>query len=111
MEKIYLNSLLLFSFFSCLSVCNENIPETWNYLIIFSFLLISIVRFFVKRKIVNDFFFKILIFCFFLPLFLSIIVSFFNVNLLSENKDYVNYFFKDSLGRKINILVFFLIFI
>ena len=111
MEKIYLNSLLLFSFFSCLSVCNENIPEIWNYLIIFSFLLISILRFFVERKIIKDFFFKILIFGFFVPLFLSIIVSFFNINLLSENRDYINYFFKDSLGRKINILVFFLIFI
>ena len=111
MEKIYFNSLLLFSFFSCLSVCNENIPEIWNYLIIFSFLLISILRFFVERKIIKDFFFKILIFGFFVPLFLSIIVSFFNINLLSENRDYINYFFKDSLGRKINILVFFLIFI
>lgn len=111
MEKIYFNSLLLFSFFSCLSVCNVNISEKWNYLIIFSFFTLSIFRFFFRRKIVNDFFFRILIFGFFLPLFLSIITSFLNINLLSENIDYMNYFFKDSIGRKINILVFLVIFI
>lgn len=109
MFKIYFNALILFVFLTPLSVCSANIPEIYSYLKDFVFFIVSFFFLVSGVAIQKDFFLKKISYGFFLPFLLSFFISFFHI--FFNNEEYILYFFKLSLGRKLNILFFLIIFI
>lgn len=92
---------------SGLSVCKINISSPISE--IFNIILFFIgIIWLLKNKLILDKYYKIIILGFFLPKILSFINSFINVFFLDSI--YREIFFIGTIGRKINIVIFFIIF-
>ncbi len=106
-NKLFFSFILIYFFLSGTSVCGINIPSIISNGLNFFIAGIGIV-WLIKNKTNIDKYYKIIAFGIFVPVFISLISGF--INIFFQDYRYTEVFFIMTIGRKINVILFLIIF-